>query len=309
MRRRLSLIVLMICALVFIPGLRVHASEKTIGVIMTGDIPYYKAVHKAFLQELAAQGLGPGKVNIVLQTPAPDTMAWTNAARKLIAVDSSVIVAYGAPAALAVINEGSSIPLVFAGVYDPVALGITGKNSTGISSKVPVAIAVKYLKGIANFSKLGIVFTDSEEDTVRQAGEVKNLEVPVGFQSVKFNIKKAGDAAKISNVDALLITTSCAAMQSVDNIIGVARKGNVATASIIGGAEEKGIILTLAADANEQGKEAALMVSKILGGTKASAIPLAFPKKIEMIINLKEASSIGLKIPFDILTSAAKVIK
>ncbi len=309
MRRRLSLIVLMICALVFIPGLRVHASEKTIGVIMTGDIPYYKAVHKAFLQELAAQGLGPGKVNIVLQTPAPDTMAWTNAARKLIAVDSSVIVAYGAPAALAVINEGSSIPLVFAGVYDPVALGITGKNSTGISSKVPVAIAVKYLKGIANFSKLGIVFTDSEEDTVRQAGEVKNLEAPVGFQSVKFNIKKAGDAAKISNVDALLITTSCAAMQSVDNIIGVARKGNVATASIIGGAEEKGIILTLAADANEQGKEAALMVSKILGGTKASAIPLAFPKKIEMIINLKEASSIGLKIPFDILTSAAKVIK
>jgi len=285
------------------------AAEKTIGIIMTGDIPYYKAVHKAFLEGLSAEGFGTGKVSIVLQTPAPDAMAWANAARKLIAVDVNVIVAYGAPATLAVIHEASAIPLVFAGVYDPQALGITGKDATGVSSKVPVAGVIKILKGISNFSRLGVIFNDAEKDTVRQAEEVKNLEGQFGFQSVRFNIKRFGDTAKISNVDALFITTSCSAMQCVDNVVGVARKLKIPSATTISGGEERGIILTISADPREQGKEAAERVSKILGGAKPSTIPVEPPKKVEMIINLKEASAIELKVPFDILTSATKVIK
>jgi len=305
MKRKLALISLLICALVFVWGSMTYATEKTIGVIMTGDIPYYKSVHKVFLEALEAQGLGPGKVNVVLQTPAPDAMAWANAARKLIAVDANIIVSYGAPATLAVIHEGSKIPLVFAGVYDPQALGITGKNVTGISSKVPVASILKNLKGISNFSKLGVIYNDAEKDTVKQVEEVK----AIGAQSVKFNIKKCGDTAKISNVDALFITTSSSAMQCVDNIIGVARKGKILTATILGGGEEKGIILTIAPSPAEQGKDAAERVISVLRGASPSSIPTGAPKKIEMIINLKEAGAIELKIPFDILTSATKVIK
>ncbi|MDP3112664.1 MAG: ABC transporter substrate binding protein, partial [Thermodesulfovibrionales bacterium] len=59
----------------------------------------------------------------------------------------------------------------------------------------------------------------------------------------------------------------------------------------------------------EQGKEAAEMVSKILGGAKITAIPIESPKRIEMIINLKETTAIDLKVPIDTLTSATKVIK
>lgn len=308
MKRHIILIAI-IAALLSVAIVQAYAAEKTIGVIMTGDIPYYKAIHKAFLEGLSTHGFGPGKVNVVLQTPAPEAMSWTNAARKLIAIDADIIVAYGAPATLAVIHESSAIPVVFAGVYDPQALGITGKNVTGISSKVPVASVIKNLKGISNFSKLGVVYNDAEKDTVRQAEEVKNLEGQFGFQSVKFNIKRFGDAAKISNVDALFITTSCSAMQCVDNVVGMARKGKIPTATTISGSEDRGIILTIAASPQEQGKEAAEMVSKILGGAKITAIPIESPKRIEMIINLKETTAIDLKVPFDTLTSATKVIK
>ncbi|MFA4827857.1 MAG: ABC transporter substrate-binding protein [Thermodesulfovibrionales bacterium] len=308
MKRHIILIAI-ITALLSVAIVQAYAAEKTIGVIMTGDIPYYKAIHKAFLDGLSAHGFGPGKVNVVLQTPAPEAMSWTNAARKLIAIDADIIVTYGAPATLAVIHESSAISVVFAGVYDPQALGIIGKNVTGISSKVPVASVIKNLKGISNFSKLGVVYNDAEKDTVRQAEEVKNLEGQFGFQSVKFNIKRFGDAAKISNVDALFITTSCSAMQCVDNVVGMARKGKIPTATTISGSEDRGIILTIAASPQEQGKEAAEMVSKILGGAKITAIPVESPKRIEMIINLKETTAIDLKVPFDTLTSATKVIK
>ena len=51
------------------------------------------------------------------------------------------------------------------------------------------------------------------------------------------------------------------------------------------------------------------MAAKVIKGAKPSSLPVEQPKKIEMIINLKEATAMGLKVPFELLTSATKVIK
>jgi len=51
------------------------------------------------------------------------------------------------------------------------------------------------------------------------------------------------------------------------------------------------------------------MVIRILKGETPSSIPIERPRKIEMIINLKEASILGIKVPLDIITSATRVIK
>lgn len=284
-----------------------QAADKTIGVVMTGGIPYYKEIHKAFTEGLHAEGVSG--FEIILQTPNPEPMSWLNACRKLVAVGADVIVAYGGPAAIAAFTEASDIPLVFAGVYDPGALGLAGKNATGISSKVPVASIVKHLKSISVFSTLGVVYNDSEKDTVVQANEVKQLEGGLGFKSTRFNVRKIDDASKIANVDALFLTTSCAAMHCVNNITGIARKAKIPTATSISGGELSGIILTIAANPQEQGREAAELAAKILKGAKPASLPQQMPKKIDLIINLKEATDMGLKVPFDLLTSATKVIK
>ncbi len=285
------------------------AAQKTIGVIMTGSIPYYKQIHKSFTDSLAAEGLGPGSAEVVLQSPTPEPMSWTNAARKLVAIGSDVIVAYGAPATLTAMAETSDIPIVFAGVFDPHSLGIVGKNATGISSKVPVASLIKNFKSIVNFSTLGVVYNDSEKDTVLQANEVKQLEGAYGFRSVRFNIRRATDTPKIANVDALFLTTGCAAMHCVNNIIGIARKAKIPAAATIGGGETSGVVLTIAADPGEQGRAAARITAKVIKGAKPSSLPVEQPRKIDLIINLKEATDMGLKVPFDLLTSATKVIK
>ena len=283
------------------------AADKTIGVIMTGNIPYYRDMHKAFTEGLAAEGVG--NVEIVLQTPTPETMSWVNSARKLVSVGVDVIVTYGAPVTLTAMGETSEIPIVFAGVYDPQALGIIGKNATGVSSKVPVASLVKNLKSISNFATLGVIFSESEKDTVLQANDVKQLEASFGFKSSRFSVKKPDDIAKIAKVDALFLTTGCAAMHCVNNIIGVARKAKIPTGTTIGGGESSGIILTLSANPQEQGKEAAKIAAKILRGAKPASIPFEPPKKIDLVVNLKEATDMGLKIPFDLLTTATRVIK
>ena len=309
MRLRNTYLILVSLLIVFFGAQSVSAAQKTIGVIMTGNISYYRDIHKGFTDTLAAEGFGAGIVETVVQAPSPEPMSWTNAARKLVTVGSSVIVSYGAPATISVLNETSDIPVVFAGVYDPQALGIAGKNTTGVSSKVPVAGILKNLKGISNFSTLGVVFNDSEKDTVAQANEVRQLGDTYGFKSKNFNIKRASDSSKIASVDALLLTSGCAPMNCVSNITGIARKSKIPTASTIAGGEMSGIILTVTANPYEQGREAAKIVARILRGTKTASIPVEYPKQIDLIINLREATEIGIKVPFDLLTSATKVIK
>lgn len=286
------------------------AAGKTIGVIMTGDVPYYRDIHKAFIDEMNKQGFFKGKdIEIIVQKPVPDTMPWLNAARKLVAIDCDVIISYGTPATLTVMQQTSSIPIIFAGVYDPKAMGMTKKKATGMSSKVPVSTVIKNLKGISKFSKLGIVYSKTEKDTVIMAREVKSLEGKFGFQTVLFNVRDRNDAARIKNVDALFLTTSCSAMYCVNSIANVARRSKIPTATAMGGGENSGIILTIAADPREQGRGAAEMLLKFFEGTRLSALPVKHPKRVNMIINLKEATNIGIKIPFEILTAATKVIK
>jgi len=282
------------------------AKDITVGVIMSGDIPYYKSIHKAFTGELNSKGI---KAEIIVQTPAPDTMAWINAARKFGAIGTDVIVTYGTPATQAVISETSNISIVFAGVYDREGLGVKGGKVTGITSKVSIAGLLKNLKEIYNFSTLGIIYNSAEKGTIREAAEVERLEGQFSYKSVKFNVKGHGDISNIKGVDAILLTTSCVAMTYVDDIINVARKQKIPTATLIGGGEERGVVLTLSADPVEQGKEAADIVARIVKGENPSTIPVGGPKKIQMIVNLKEATALGLKVPFDILSAATRVIK
>jgi putative ABC transport system substrate-binding protein len=286
------------------------AGQKIIGVVMTGKIKYYEDIHKEFINEMNRSGiLAKENIQIIVQKPAPEVMSWSNAIRKLVTFDADIIVTYGAPVTLVASNEASKTPIVFAGVYDPKAVNISNNKATGISSKVPIATVIKNLKSISNFSKLGVVYNNNEKDTVAQANDIKKLEGKFGFKSVLFNIKRRGDERKIKGVDALYMTTSCAAMYCVNNIVGIARRAKIPTATTIGGGEDIGVLLTIAADPAEQGKKAAQMAVKVLKGSKPSSMPFEHPKKVYMVVNLKEANAMGHKIPFGILTSATKVIK
>jgi len=288
--------------LLFLPGL---SFSGQVGVILTGDIPYYQEMHRAFSQGIKHAG----NVELVLQTPSPDPIAWSNAARKMEAIGVDVIVTYGAPATLAAIRETSRIPVVFAGVSDYQALGIAGKKVTGISSKVQPTGVIKNLKAIKDFSTLAVVYSSVEKDTSIQAAEIERLEGQFGFKVVKIDFKSPADAGKIRNVDAIYLTTSCSAQQCLSRIISVARSIKAPTATTVSGGENMGIILSVAADAGEQGARAAELVSKILKGAVPSSLQIEVPRKIELVLNLREATAMGLKVPLDVLTSASRVVK
>src|SRR5512135_2275378 len=161
----------------------VLAGEKTVGVVMSGNIGYYQEVHRAFANGLIKEGFDRRKVDTLLQMPAPDPLSWTNAVRKLIVADVNVLVTYGGAASLIAIKETKSVPIVYAGVYDPLAMGVNAKNATGISSKVPLTSLLKYAKKLTPFTKLAVVYNELEQDSVKQVEELGALEGQYGFQT------------------------------------------------------------------------------------------------------------------------------
>jgi putative ABC transport system substrate-binding protein len=302
----------MLIAALLLGAVPASAADKTVGVIMSGNTGYYQGVHQAFVLALIKEGFDHRKVDTVMQMPSPDPGSWTNAARRLAVAEVNVLVTYGGPATLAAIREAKGIPIVFAGVYDPGAVGIPVKNVTGISSKVPMTSLLKYLKKLLPFTRLAIVYNELEPDSVHQAEELAQLEGQYGFQTVRLAIRRPEDAKKLvftGKADAVLISVSAVVNDALDVVVKSAHSAKVPTISQTGGTADHGVVLSLAASATEQGEEAARFAARMLRGEKISSMPVESPKRVELILNLKEAGALGIKVPFDLITDATKVIK
>lgn len=299
-------------ALLVLSAVPAPAADKTVGVIMSGNIGYYQEVHRAFAIALVKEGFDYHKVDTLLQMPSPDPLSWTNAARKLTAAEVDVLVTYGAPAALAAIRETKGIPIVFAGVYDPNAVGVSAKNITGISSKVSMTSLLKYLKKLMPFTRLAIVYNEQEPDSARQADELTQLEGQHGFKTVRMAVKRSEDAGKLvfaGKADAVLISVSAVVNEALDVVVKSAHSAKVPTISQTGGTGEHGVILSLAPSATEQGEAAARFAARMLRGESPAGMPSGVPRLVELVLNLKEAGALGIKVPFDLIADATKVIK
>ena len=283
-----------------------------IGVIMTADVPYYSEMHKGFMEELEGNSAGNQEIEVILQRPFPDQIAWSNAARKLIAFDVDLIVSYGSPATLAVLDEKSNIPIVYAGVYDPGNIDISGDNITGCGYKVPLSSLIRYLKRLKHVGRLSAIYSSIEEDSIRQANKLESLASLQNITLTKVNLRSNIDIGKIKRVsedDAVILTGSALVHLWVDDIMSVLRKEKIPVADIFPDDAEAGVLMTLYRPALEQGKNAATMVSRILEGEQPNTITPVIHGDAELVFNLIEAEKMGLTFPIGLVVEATRVIK
>jgi putative ABC transport system substrate-binding protein len=302
----------LLCAALLLCAAPAGAGDKTIGVVMAGNIGYYQELHRAFANGLVKEGFDRRKVDTLLQMPAPDPLSWTNAVRKLVVADVNVLVTYGGAPSVLAIRETKSIPIIYAGVFDPAGIGVAARNMTGISAKVPVTSLIKYAKKLTSFTKIAIVYNELEPDSVKQMEELAALEGQYGFQTVKMAVKRLDDARALTfagKADVVFISASATVNEALAEIVKTAHGSKLPTLSQTGGSGDKGVILTLAPSATEQGEAAARMTARVLNGENPASIAPEAPKLIELVLNLKEAMALGLKPPMDLISDATKVIK
>jgi len=308
-----------LCA--FLPASDSRAAGKLIAALLTCDLPRYREAHKSFVKALVLKGYDQSNIEVITQTPNPDAISWSNSIRKFNAIGADVIVAYGTSATLAALRETSDIPVVYADVYGPVETGVaksmdsSGRNIAGISSKVPLVTLIKTAMELKPIRSLGVVCATREEGSLLQLREARRIAAQSGMTLVETNLTGlAGlDAALASlfaaRVDCIYVSECTAGSRGFEKIVHRAGELKIPVISQMPGAALKGAVLSLEADPVEQGQVAADYVARILAGKKAFQLPVATPKRVDLIVNLKAAKSLDIHVPFPVLSAATRVLK
>lgn len=294
--------------------------DQFVAVVITGSLPRYKEAHEAFVKILRTGGMGEDKVKVFVQTPNPDAMSWANSIRKAVGVGADLIITYGAPVTLVAQKEVHGVPLLFADVYDPVSLGIvkdlavTGSDISGVSGNTPLDTLVKVMAQIRPTKKIGVLYTASEQGSALQYRKIDELGGKFGYTVAKGDVKAAGDIQKTiealaASVDCLYISESVVISQNLKTIIATAEQKGIPVISQIPGLGDIGALVTLETDPVEQGQLLGVHAIQVLNGQKVFTLPVRSPKRIALVINLQAAGKLGIKVPFEALSSATRVIK
>lgn len=298
----------------------VYASGKLVAAVLTCDISRYRDAHRSFVKALAQRGYDQSNLDIIIQNPNPDPISWANSIRKFKALGADVIITYGAPVTLAAMREVTDIPILFVDVYGPVETGIsrsmtlTGSNLTGVSSKVPMTTLIRTFKEMMPLRTLGVIYSSREVGSVVQLKELKRIAAQQGFAVVEASATSPAtlDASLnslVSKVDCLYVSEGSTGARNLEKIIHRATAGKIPVISQIPDAADKGALIALEINPEEQGQMAGDYAAKILKGKNPSQMPISSPKKVELVINLRSAKLLDIAVPIQVLVGASRVIK
>lgn len=313
--RRLALTGLLAGTLLLLTPLH-SLAEPILAAIVPADLPRYQEAHKALSQILETGGFGAGKLKIMVQAPNADKMSIINSARRADSAGAAVIVVYGSRAAQALAGEQLNAPLLFADVYDPVALGVvkslttTGVEVTGATSKTDLDSLAGQLVKITGAKTIGVLYTKDEGGSEQQLAELKARPgITIKVENVRNSGEAVAAASKLAGqCDALFLTESIAVMQQGPAVVKAALAQKRPVFSQIPDLAKEGALLGLEADPDEQGKLVGVHALQILQGQKAHSLPVRSAKKITLMINQNTATQLGLTIPPDVL-GAGQVVK
>jgi putative tryptophan/tyrosine transport system substrate-binding protein len=258
---------------------------------------------------------------VITQTPNPDPISWANSIRKFNAIGADIIISYGAPATLAAMREANDIPIVFADVYGPVDCGIaksmltTGRNMAGVSSKVPLVTLVKTAMELKPIKTMGVIYSSREEGAIVQLKESRRIAAQFGIILTEVNVTNTAGidsalATLISaRVDCIYVTECSAAGRSFEKIVHRATEQRIPVITQMPGGSHKGALISLEAEPAEQGHMAADYAARVLAGKRPSQLPVATPKRVDLVVNLKMARALDLHVPFPVLSAATRVVK
>jgi putative ABC transport system substrate-binding protein len=224
--------------------------------------------------------------------------------------------------ALAAKNATRTIPIVFSLGGDPVVAGLVdslarpGGNVTGFTDIAAVLVGkrLELLKEtIPKLSRVAVLWNPRTSPQQWKESQLAARELGLQLHSMEVSSadKNEGafkEAAKARST-ALAVTQSPLNNSNPKQIVDLAAKNRLPAIYPRPAFVESGGLMSYGSDRTEPYKRLALMIDKILKGTKPADIPVEQSNKFELIINLKTAKALGLTIPPVVLMRAEKVIK
>ena len=245
-------------------------------------------------------------------------------AAELVALMPDVILASGSSVLRPLLEATHTVPVVFTVVADPVGGGFVeslarpGANVTGFTP-FEYGIGGKWLellKEIAPGVTRAAVFRDPSIATgIGLFGAIQSVASSLGVEVSALNVRDAGEIERAvagfarSSGGGLILTGSAFAVVHRDLIITLSARHKLPTVYSWRLYATSGGLISYGPDFNEQHRQAAGYVDRILKGEKPADLPVQAPTKYELVINLKTAKALGLDVPPSLLVRADEVIE
>ena len=280
---------------------------------------------KAFVQALQKLGWTEGgNVRIDVRWPADDPDRYRRYSEELVALAPDVILAGGSPSVAALQRVTRSVPIVFAGVIDPVGAGFVnslarpGGNATGFLT-FEYSISGKWLevlKELAPNVTRAAVLRDpalaagiGQFAAIQSAASSIQLEVSAIDQRDPGEIERALAAFAREPNGGVIVAASASAVTTRDLAISLATQYRLPNVYPYRYYPLAGGLASYGPDAIEEFEVAAAYVDRILKGEKPADLPVQAPTKYELVINLKTARALGLELPAQLLARTDEVIE
>jgi putative tryptophan/tyrosine transport system substrate-binding protein len=301
---------------------------RRIGVLMAYDENDLegKSVVSALTQALADLGWTDGRnVGMHLRWGGGDINRIRALAQELVGLQPDIILASGTLTAGALQRETRTIPIVVASVNDPVANGIVARidrpsgNITGFALW-EASLGGKWLELLSEIAPglTRAAFMFNADMVTASGAYVPSLETAARSLKVELIIAPVHGDEEIETAiialgrepgGGLVVIPDALTFAHRASLIFAAARNNVPAVYYRSAFARDGGLLSYGPDLADSYRRAASYVDRILRGEKPGDLPVQFPTKYEMAVNLKTAKALGLTVPQSILLRADEVIE
>jgi putative ABC transport system substrate-binding protein len=277
---------------------------------------------EAFRQGLRKVGLIENQ-NIILD------VAWVKddpdqAVGDVLQRGAQVLIPCGSTASAAARRQTSTVPIVFLSVGDPIAIGLVenlarpGRNATGFSDILAdvsgklVDLARELNKAQTTISYLWYTaWPDGQHryESTKQAAEKADLKLQSQGIANAAQLNDALIAIKQSGATVLIVQPSPFTYGQRGQIISAAVKYGLGTIFAFPVAAREGSLIAYGPDYLHMYGRAPFYVDRVLKGSKPSELPVEQPTKVELLVNLNTAKTLGIEVPLALLVRADELLE
>ncbi len=298
-------------------------TPRRVAVLVPGTPSAYQSRFDAFRAGLKSLGHVEGRDLLIEARWAEDrTDRLAPLAAELVALGPVVILTASSAGVIACKKATSTIPIVFASAGTPVEQGFVaslarpGGNVTGVLIHVMDAKLVEVARqALPRAQRLAMLVHDADpisgstiEIFVAAAKKFEFAPVVVRVRRVE-DLSFAFDEVVREKADALYLP-SLVFMRS--NARYLVERALASKLPLLSGSEDTtvaGGLLSYGILGLENYRRAAVLVDKILRGAKPSELPVEQPERIQLVVNLRTAKAIGVKLSSATMLRATRVIE
>lgn len=316
MKRFIFLIIML-----FIPQLSFADKIKHVAITAIVEHPSLDQIRDGVKDELIDNGYKLNE-NLTVQYKSAQGSSATAAqiARQFVSAKPDAIVAIATPSAQATAAATKQIPVIFAGITDPVAAKLiknwqpTGTNITGVSDYQEIIPQIDFMKKIVpNVKSVGYIYSPSE---INSTVVLKNLQIHLSKQNISLVAIPAQRTADISTaantlkgkVDLIYTTTDNNVVSAYESLVKFANENKIPLLASFPDAIERGAVAAYGMSYYDVGRQSGKLVVRILKGEKPGSIAPELGQTLRLVINTDAAKKQGVNLSPEIIQSAYKII-